>query len=415
MSRFFFQIQIQAIIRVKGGLKLDQLQDQIQSFLRVSTGLPLTHVNIPISTRFGPPDPSRVSTHIHPDKRSNVIVDGEDVGFQFFDPYDRSQEDLSEIKDLNQGCPDSSRRKRIEDAYVKTPTLLYDFIGLREQVMPKMAKNGHPRDEKMIDGMDHGSNHSVGSLAGSSHSMGSFTTPSNRRKLVRRLTSVDLDQSVSNHSSLHYFFTNRGDSLPRIMVTATIKGSLPVRIFQGYLCTGEDKLITCYQSDKSSFEHQEGLLAIKVARFSKDIDCTKYLEDLANEGEIADKLDHINICKLVTKYQSPEIVLLAYEYCSKGSLCSIICDDTKTFDYLPLAMDIAQGMAYLHSKNIIHRDLKPSNIFVDRNNRAKIADFGMCVCNTGDTLKGETGMYAYFTVHLVFIHLTFKKIVCSCW
>jgi serine/threonine protein kinase len=165
--------------------------------------------------------------------------------------------------------------------------------------------------------------------------------------------------------------------------------------------TGEDTFIDSFQRDKSSFEHQPGLLAIKVAHLSKDIDCAKVLEDLAHEGDMAENLEHINVCKLVTKYCSPQIVLLAYEYCSKGSLCSIICDDTKSFDYLPLALDIAQGMAYLHSKNFIHLDLKPSNIFVDRNNRAKIADFGMCTVYAGEPLRGETGTYRWMAPEII--------------
>lgn len=43
---------------------------------------------------------------------------------------------------------------------------------------------------------------------------------------------------------------------------------------------------------------------------------------------------------------------------------------------MQLAHDVAQGLAYLHP-SVVHRDLKPSNIMLDRNGRAKIADFGI--------------------------------------
>ena len=58
-------------------------------------------------------------------------------------------------------------------------------------------------------------------------------------------------------------------------------------------------------------------------------------------------------------------------------------------------MDIANGMAYLHSLDVIHRDLKPSNILLAGNHRAKIADFGMSVANAGQELTAETGTYRY--------------------
>ncbi|HUQ42356.1 MAG TPA: serine/threonine-protein kinase [Candidatus Limnocylindrales bacterium] len=40
-------------------------------------------------------------------------------------------------------------------------------------------------------------------------------------------------------------------------------------------------------------------------------------------------------------------------------------------------VDIANGLAFAHSKGIIHADLKPSNILYDANDHAKIADFGI--------------------------------------
>ena len=88
---------------------------------------------------------------------------------------------------------------------------------------------------------------------------------------------------------------------------------------------------------------------------------------------------------------------IAMEYMPLGSLQNVLQQDKlPPHARVPILLDIAKAMAYLHSQNIIHRDLKPGNVLVSSidphiHPMAKFVSFPFL--QQEDRMRKENGMH----------------------
>ena len=98
---------------------------------------------------------------------------------------------------------------------------------------------------------------------------------------------------------------------------------------------------------------------------------------------------HPNIMSLFEVWENKSELYLIMEYVDGGELFDVLVNNGKLPEHEAVYYfkQIIQGVSYLHKFNICHRDLKPENILLDKKNqKIKIADFGMAALELSDTL-----------------------------
>src|SRR5271169_5663073 len=118
-------------------------------------------------------------------------------------------------------------------------------------------------------------------------------------------------------------------------------------------------------------------VAIKIlpAFVSQDPDRLRRFEQ---EAQAAAALNHPNILAVYQFGSFEGAPYLVSELLVGGTLREALDHGPlpvrKTIDY---GVQIAHGLAAAHGKGIVHRDLKPENLFVTKDGRVKILDFGL--------------------------------------
>lgn len=111
------------------------------------------------------------------------------------------------------------------------------------------------------------------------------------------------------------------------------------------------------------------------------VDTETMHKHLKDEVKLTSQMCHDRIVRLLGAcLTNKDNVCLIMELIENGNLSKRIHNrklrKMEYLEVLQIGFDVAEGLSYLHP-SIIHRDLKPQNVLLDKDGRAKIADFGI--------------------------------------
>ncbi|XP_077984560.1 dual serine/threonine and tyrosine protein kinase-like [Glandiceps talaboti] len=99
--------------------------------------------------------------------------------------------------------------------------------------------------------------------------------------------------------------------------------------------------------------------------------------DVAMEVHYTRSIEHERILPLLASIKVDDTLYLITQR-MKWDLQKALPHCKRPRDRLRIALQISEGLEYLHSRGLVHRDIKTPNILLDDRGRVKIADMGLC-------------------------------------
>ncbi|XP_050886581.1 serine/threonine-protein kinase STY17 isoform X4 [Lathyrus oleraceus] len=127
--------------------------------------------------------------------------------------------------------------------------------------------------------------------------------------------------------------------------------------------------------------------------------------EFSQEIFILSKVQHKNVIKFIGACTKPNFHLVT-EYMSGGNMYDFLHIQKSVLtlpSLLKVAIDVSQGVKYLHQNNIIHRDLKTANLLMDEKGQVvKVADFGVArLQDQSGIMTAETGTYRWMAPEVI--------------
>jgi curved DNA-binding protein CbpA len=133
--------------------------------------------------------------------------------------------------------------------------------------------------------------------------------------------------------------------------------------------------------------HNIGKVAIKQIEDAGGLQILRGIsarQAFMQEAQMMGRLQHPNLARLWGVSGGEEEghhYSMVMEYMSKGSLFDVIQRRERLSwrQRWQIAVDVGQGLAFLHGRHTLHHDLKSPNVLLDEDMQAKLTDFGLSV------------------------------------
>ena len=115
------------------------------------------------------------------------------------------------------------------------------------------------------------------------------------------------------------------------------------------------------------------------------------------EAETAAQLSHPNIVPIYNVEERDNLVFFIMAYIAGDNLATKLLKEgvMEPGEVRQVLREVADALAYAHTRNVVHRDIKPDNILIDSDTgRAMVTDFGIAraLTDQGESKLTATGM-----------------------
>jgi serine/threonine-protein kinase len=130
-----------------------------------------------------------------------------------------------------------------------------------------------------------------------------------------------------------------------------------------------------------------------LKRLRRDLTEDSSLEQrFRREARAAASVHHQNVVAVYDCFDWRGECFIAQEYVDGEDLSTVLRAVRRLSPRVAalIALELARGLEEIHARGIVHRDLKPSNVVLGRSGETKIADFGIALDGSGESLT-QTG------------------------